>query len=118
MALLFVNMIIPVMMIVVAILFWKYVPNKINYFFGFRTSLSMKNKETWTFAHRHISRVWLIIGIILLVVSVTMSLLFYENIIANLCILCGQLVILVVSIFPTIIALNKNFNKDGTPKVK
>lgn len=36
----------------------KRPPKKINSFYGYRTAMSMKNRETWEFAHKHCGKLW------------------------------------------------------------
>lgn len=45
------NVIIPFTMIGFGKYFCKSGPKDINMAFGYRTGMSMKNKETWVFAH-------------------------------------------------------------------
>lgn len=40
-------------------LFINNAPKKINYVYGYRTRMSMKNQETWEFAHKYISEFWI-----------------------------------------------------------
>ena len=49
-------LLIPLMMIGFGRLFLKKAPGTINAAFGYRTSMSMKNKDTWEFAHRYCGR--------------------------------------------------------------
>ena len=53
----------------------KKAPDQINYVFGYRTSMSMKNQDTWVFAHHYCGKIWYICGLILLVVSLIVLLL-------------------------------------------
>ena len=46
--------------------FFKRPPRDINATFGYRTTMSMKNQETWKLAHRVCGRYWFICGLILL----------------------------------------------------
>ena len=41
------TLLIPVMMIVFGLIFLKNPPKEINWAYGYRTSMSMKNQETW-----------------------------------------------------------------------
>ena len=50
--------------------FFKRPPRDINATFGYRTTMSMKNQETWKLAHRVCGRYWFICGLILLPLSV------------------------------------------------
>ena len=115
---LIVNLIIPLTMIGFGRHYTKSSPKKINMVFGYRTTMSMKNKETWEFAHRHCGKVWLVVGLILLPIS-CVAMLFAlgkdENYIAiYICVVIGvQLVLLISSTIPTSVALNKTFDKNG-----
>ncbi len=99
----------------------KHPPKKINALFGYRTELSMKNADTWSFAHKHCGALWLKAGLIMLIPSIIPFIPIYkasEGIItaAGLIIMSVQLIILIICIFPTEKALKENFNSDGTPK--
>ncbi|MGX7108662.1 SdpI family protein [Facklamia miroungae] len=48
----------------------RKLPNKINSLYGYRTKMSMKNKETWQFAHQHSGNVWIKFGLILLLLII------------------------------------------------
>lgn len=72
--------------------------------------MSMKNKETWEFAHHYCGRLWLTIGAIMIVPSLIVMLFLSgkdESVIGTFGgILCGiQLIFLIGSLFPTEIAL-------------
>ena len=57
------TLLIPAIMLVLG--YWfklKGAPKKINRFCGYRTSRSMKNRETWEFAHRRCGAYWSWIG--------------------------------------------------------
>lgn len=49
--------------------FLKNAPKEINAAFGYRTSMSMKNRDTWVFAHNYCGKIWFFGGLILLPVS-------------------------------------------------
>lgn len=115
------DLLIPILMIGSGRMMWKYPPKNINRNIGYRTTLSMKNMDTWKFAHDYSGRLWWKIGWILLVPSVLVHVLLYrssENVIGIVSsILCTiQCVILIVSIFPTERALKRNFTDDGIRK--
>lgn len=52
------DLIIPVLMIVIGRLMWKRPPQRINSLIGYRTSRSMKNMDTWLFAHHYSGKLW------------------------------------------------------------
>jgi len=55
--------------IILGILTLKFPPKKINYFYGYRTPLSMKNQKNWDFAQIYSSHEFIKIGIALMIVS-------------------------------------------------
>ena len=115
------DLFIPLIMVISGWMMWKNAPNSINGIYGYRTTRSMKNMDTWKFAHDYCGRLWWKLGWILFVISLVAHILFYgasENAIANLAgILCTvQCVALVASIIPTEIALKKNFDDEGKRK--
>lgn len=63
---LLVDCITPVVMILFGRQFLRNPPKQVNKVFGYRTAMSMKNQDTWAFAHRHCGRIWLWLGILLL----------------------------------------------------
>ena len=97
----------------------KKAPKEINSVFGYRTSMSMKNKDTWEFAHKYCGKVWYVCGMVMLPITVIFMLLVIgknEDCVGSIGgIICGvQLIPLIGSILPTEIALKKNFDKNGT----
>lgn len=56
-------------MIIIGIIFAKHYPAKINHISGYRTRMSMKNMDTWKYAHQVSSRLWFRCGIVLLPVT-------------------------------------------------
>lgn len=92
-------------------------PGEINMFFGYRTKMSMKNTETWKFAHAYVGKLWFNIGRLLLLSVLLMFFVIGKDLdtmgIMGGIIMCAQMVFLVGSIFPTERALRKNFDKDG-----
>ena len=109
---------LPLIMIGFGRFFLKKSPDDINYVFGYRTAMSMKNKDTWIFAHKHIGKTWFYLGLVILPVSVIILLAFFGrdkdtfgN--AGTVIILLQLIPLIGSIFPTEAALKKTFDEDG-----
>ena len=64
------DLLFPVIMIVMGRYFMKTSPKEINYIFGYRTNMSMKNKDTWDFAHKYIGRLWFYLGLLLIPITV------------------------------------------------
>ena len=112
------DLIIPFTMIGFGRLFLRNAPREINFAFGYRTTMSMKNKDTWEFAHIFCGKLWFRCGLVLLPVSI-IPLMFVFNQSDNrigtvsgiICVI--QLVLLVGSIFPTEAALKKMFDENG-----
>ena len=101
--------------------FFKRPPRDINATFGYRTTMSMKNQETWKLAHRVCGRYWFICGLILLPLSVLPMLLVInrstETIgMTGVIAVFAQLVPMLCVIIPTEHALRKNFDKNGNRK--
>ncbi len=115
------DLLIPLIMLLFGIMMMVSAPNNINYIFGYRTARSMKNQDTWKFAHEYCGRLWWRIGLIMLIPTVLVHIPFYnsnEKVVGTVAIIVMviQLIVLFVSIIPTEIALKKNFNDDGTRK--
>lgn len=113
------DMLIPLCMIGFGILMLKKPPKKINGFFGYRTALSMKNTDTWRFAHEYAGRLWWKVGLIMAVPSLLSHIPFYNSGedavgVLGLVVMTLQCIVLVATIFPVESALNKTFNRDGT----
>ncbi len=111
-------LLIPLMMIGFGRLFLKKAPGSINVVFGYRTSMSMKNKDTWEFAHKYCGRLWFYGGLVLLPLSVIPLLFVFHkgsDVVGNVGAVIEfiQLVPLIGSIIPTEMALRKNFDRDG-----
>ena len=64
------NLMIPTLMIVIGVIFKKHPPKTINGIYGYRTTMSMKNMDTWNFAHLYCGKLWWKIGWCMLPVSV------------------------------------------------
>lgn len=64
------NLILPVLMVVIGKVFVKNPPRKINWVYGYRTHRSMKNQDTWNFAHLYCGKLWWKAGWVMLPLSV------------------------------------------------
>ena len=113
-----VNLLMPLTMLVIGKYFMKNVPTEINMLYGYRTSMSMKNKDTWEFAHKYFGRIWYICGLVTLPITVVLMILLIgkdEDSIGffSSAIMVVQLIIVIYPIFPTEKALRNNFDKSG-----
>ncbi len=116
------GLLFPTVMIIFGKMFMKSAPKEINYIFGYRTDMSMKNLNTWEFAHKYIGKLWFYFGFLLIPVIVIPMLCVIdnsENVVATLGLIVNfvNLVVLIAPIFFTEKALNKTFDKDGNRKV-
>lgn len=117
----FFNLLIPFTLIMFGKFFIQKSPKDINGVFGYRTPMSMKNKETWAFAHNFCGKLWYKLGWAMLVVTIVAMLFVLGRDIDTVGyfggILCMiQMGFLIATIFPTEIALKKNFDKRGHRK--
>jgi len=109
-------------MIIFGLLFSIQAPKKINYIFGYRTPMSMKNTDTWNFGNKCSGNCMWRTGIILLVGSL-IALFIVMNGSAATIRNVGIIIIAVhaVMIFGSIIyterSLRKNFDHEGNRKV-
>ena len=113
------DLLIPAIMILTGRMMWKHCRKKINGLLGYRTTRSMKNNDTWRFAHMHSGRLWWRVGWVLLLLSAAVHLPFYHSDPGTigkfaLALEAVQCLVLIASIFPTEHALKKTFRDDGT----
>lgn len=112
------DMLIPIIMIIAGGMMWKKPPKKVNGVVGYRTTRSMKNMDTWNFAHDYCGRLWWKIGWIMLLPSMIVHIPVYGGTDNEIGIVGGiliivQTIVLIGSIFPTEQALKRNFTKNG-----
>ena len=115
------NLLIPFMMIGFGKYFMKSAPGSINIVFGYRTSMSMKNQDTWKFAHQYVGKLWWKLGLLILIPTILIHIPFYGKSDDTVGVLCGiictiQVIVLCLSIIPVENALKKTFHDDGTRK--
>ena len=117
------GLLFPAIMILFGAVFTKAAPKRINYIFGYRTELSMKNRDTWEFAHKYIGKLWFCFGLLLIPITVIPMLFVIgnsDNVVATvgLIVSFANTVTLIVPIFFTEKALNRTFDKDGKRKAE
>ena len=117
------GLLFPVVMILFGMMFMKSAPKRINYIFGYRTDMSMKNRDTWEFAHKYIGKLWFRFGLLLIPITVIPMLFVIgktENIVGTVGLIVGFIntIVLIVPIFFTEKALNRTFDKDGKRKAE
>lgn len=116
------NLILPLMMIIFGGVFRKCPPRDINGLYGYRTSRSMKNQNTWDFAQKCFGELWWKLGWILLIPSALVMLPCMGNgdgvtgWVGGICMLV-QCVLLIAAIFPVERELKKKFDENGKEKL-
>ena len=118
---LLVMLITPLIMVGFGLLFMKHPPKSINPLYGYRTRRSMRNQDTWNFAHHYYGKLWLVCGLVSIPFSLVPILLVLgksEEVISmtGLIVLGLQVILLLATIIPTEKALKNNFDEFGRPR--
>lgn len=107
--------VVGIVCVVIGFIFKIFPPKKINYIYGYRTALSVKNKDTWNEAQKYSANSFLILGFIYMALQFILSRLI-ENISVgyeNTIIITGIVIMIIINE----VHLKKLFNKDGSRKV-
>ncbi len=112
------EMLIPLIMIIFGLVFSYKAPKKINWLYGYRTRRSTMNMDTWLYAHRYIGKLWLIIGLAMLVITTVVMLMVGRNDQDMISLVGGvitalQMIPLIGSLFMTESELKKTFDESG-----
>lgn len=112
------NLLMPLIMLIAGYCMYKKPPKEINGWVGYRTNMSKKNKDTWTFAHDYCGKLWIKLGLILLLPTIIVQIPFVhcsdDTIGIVACIVEGvQLIVLLASIIPVEKALKNTFDENG-----
>ena len=115
------DLLVPAIMMIGGIIMKKHCPKDINGLLGYRTTRSMKNMDTWKFAHEYCGKLWQKVGAISFAVSALAHLPFYHSEestleAVSLILMAIQLIVIIAPIFATEKALKETFNEDGTRK--
>lgn len=115
------NILIPALMIILGRWLRSNPPKQINSTFGYRTSMSMKNMDTWNFAHELCGKLWWKIGWLMLVPSIVVQLPFLRTggdalAILTLILCTLQCLAFIPPIVITEKALNRTFDSSGSRK--
>jgi len=119
---LFAVLLVPIIMIICGISFVNdKFPQKINYVVGYRTIMSMKNKETWEFAHKCCGKIWRMVGIILVPLSIIPMLFIQGKDADTISCVCGifcfaQVMVLIGTVIFVESELKRNFDENGEKK--
>ncbi|ETO97416.1 SdpI/YhfL family protein [Lachnoanaerobaculum sp. MSX33] len=117
------NLLIPLVMIIFGRVFEKK-PPKIGmskFAFGYRTIMSMRNADTWEYAHRFFGKLWFRFGIVLGLISIIVLFFFIGKDkdtvgFAGMIICYVQMAVMLIPVIPTEISLRKRFDKNGNRK--
>ena len=63
-------MVTPLALLFLGLAWRTHPPKRESAKLAYRTALSAKNDETWAFAHLHLSRLWIRVGLILTILTV------------------------------------------------
>lgn len=112
------NLLIPVIMLIGGYCMYKNPPKEINGLVGYRTTMSKKNNDTWSVAHEYCGRLWMKLGLMLLIPSIIVQIPFVHSdddaiVIVTLIIETIQLVVLIGSIVSVEKALKRTFDENG-----
>lgn len=113
------ELLVPLLMIISGILFINGNPGGINSFFGYRTAMSMKNEDTWHFAHLYCGKLWLKIGAVMLPVTVLLSVISIGKTedftgIFGTCVIIAQAAVIIFSTILVERKLKRVFDKNGS----
>lgn len=106
-------MITPASMFIAGLLWRRKTPNK-DQTFSYRSELALKNDETWNFAHEHIAKLWVRVGVITAILTIILMRVFADNY-ANivLWLLTGQMIFFCGSVFFVDSLMKAVFDEDG-----
>ena len=113
------NLLIPAVMIGFGGRFLNNPPRERNGWYGYRTSRSMKNQDTWDFAHQVCGRIWRKAGLAMLPLAVLgQALTLLAPTVDAMCLwslvpTTAECVVMIAAIFPVERALKRNFDENG-----
>lgn len=118
-----VNLSLPLIIFLIGKVFSKGAPTDINKLFGYRTTMSMKNKDTWEFAHKACGRIWKKLGIVLFILTIIVMPIglmkvndkdFVGMISLILCTI--QIISMIASVYFIEKELKENFDEEGNKR--
>ena len=119
------NLLTPLVMIIYGRIFEKKPPKiaRSKFAFGYRTVMSMRNEETWEYAHRFFGKLWFRFGIAVGLISIIVLFFFIGKDkdtvgFVGMIIDYVQLAAMLLPVIPTEISLRRRFDKYGNRKDK
>ncbi len=112
------SLLTPLIMLAAGRAMWRHCPKQINSGIGYRTRRSMKNLDTWRFAHTYCGRLWWKWGWFMLLPAALIQLPFIHRDAGTIGNVCGALItiqcgMLLISVWLTERALKRTFPGDG-----
>jgi len=94
------------------------IPRKPNWIMGYRTSIALKNQDTWVFAHKHFGKQLITFGLVYIILSIVRTVLMINEASSLIIgvIIAAQVIAVLLALIPTEIALRKTFDKNGQRK--
>lgn len=110
------SLLTPLTMILLGKKWSKNPPKDISNISGYRTTMSMLNQDTWSYAHKYYGKLNFVLGIVLIIVTIAFMICVrqlpdFEAFVT--CLVFLQLLIMIFTIAATEIKLNKVFTKTG-----
>ncbi len=114
-------LLIPAIMVIAGYMMYSHPPKKINGFYGYRTRMAKKNKDTWETAHDLCGRIWMRDGLVMLGLSLILLVVFInaargETLGAIITIL--EIAVMLYGTYETEQELKTIFREDGSRKEK
>lgn len=115
------DLLVPLVMVIGGWFMWKRPPKKVNGYVGYRTAMSMKNKDTWDFAQKKCGAIWCRVGLWMLPLTLLAHLPFAKSgedavSILSIVVIMVQIVVLLCSIRPVEKSLRAAFDNNGNRK--
>ncbi len=113
-------LLLPFTMLIVGSVMYRHTPRRGKVALGYRSKASMRSPETWKFANEYCGKIWMLLGVVLLVAVTVSFICMWEDdedavTKAGVIIIAAETALMVVSIGPVESALKKRFDKDGKP---
>ena len=102
---------IPILIVVVGFLLFKFPPSKPNWFSGYRTNKSMKDEKAWKEAYNYCGNLFLIVGLFELVLSIVLLVLNYLSISFSDTILSIVVIVQLIPMLITVVLVEKKISK-------
>lgn len=109
---------IPLVMVICGMSYVKKGPKRITRLQGYRTKMSMKNRDTWDFAHKYLGDLWFKLGVPMLAVTSVVSLVVFRETNEKIMFWCTVIVVIHIAVMALPIyftekALKANFDENG-----